>query len=611
MPIRIGSNLASLSAQRELAESTSALSTVFERLSSGQRINKASDDAAGLAVASTLNASSRVYTKAMSNIGDAVSYTSIASGALDQLTSITQRQQELAEQAANGVYSARQREALHLEAKALTDEYNRIVESTSFNGIKMLDRVSTLAIQAGFGVDEILSASLGSGMSRAVGTTNFTQLTTASAAGDVNSLQIVDINGDGFNDVFSQTASADYSAFINDGHGNFTEHLLLNDWAGAAFGHAIADFNGDGKLDFVSSDGSDVLVRVGDGTGEFSSTSLSTITVGSGVNVAGGGDFNGDGKQDVALVLNANTAQILYGNGAGAFSVGSSFSLGGGSSIQVGDMNGDGTTDLLTYSGGTGRVHFGSGAGLSTSAQTTFAYTGSVQQLVDIDQNGQMDLLTTSGSIYRSYLSTNGSSFNSVVQSTVNISAGGGGVGDFNGDGLSDLVVDQGAIVAFVFGNGDGTFQSTTSQTGIIATGTGVSAGDYNNDGVSDVVSTASLQLTLELNLPTTSTRSAYISLRSQNHARSAITTLTAQLTRLSTEKGIIGAFQSRLDVAQNVLRSRREGYLSAESSIVDADIAFESAKLVSLQIKQQAGIAILGQANRQPALALDLLNAK
>ena len=105
MAVRIGSNIASLNAQGRLNQATDALSSTYERLSSGMRINKASDDPAGLAVSSSLNVDSRVYSQGIRNINDGLSLLNVAEGALFELSSITTRQQELAEQSANGVYS--------------------------------------------------------------------------------------------------------------------------------------------------------------------------------------------------------------------------------------------------------------------------------------------------------------------------------------------------------------------------------------------------------------------------------------------------------------------------------------------------------------------------
>ena len=152
MAVKIGSNIESLKTLRQLGRATDALSTVNERLASGQRINHAADDAAGLAIASSLNAKAKVYNTAKRNISDSVSAVSIASDAVSALTDITIRQKELAEQAANGAYSNKQRSALDKEGRELTNEYNRIVSTTQFNGVKLLDNPwDSLVTQVGIG----------------------------------------------------------------------------------------------------------------------------------------------------------------------------------------------------------------------------------------------------------------------------------------------------------------------------------------------------------------------------------------------------------------------------------------------------------------------------
>ena len=109
--ITINSNIAALNAQRRLGQSTQSLRDTFSRLSSGLRINKASDDAAGLAIAESLKVDERVFNQAIQNANDGISALSIAEGSLDALQNITTRQLELAEQAANGVNSLEQRQA--------------------------------------------------------------------------------------------------------------------------------------------------------------------------------------------------------------------------------------------------------------------------------------------------------------------------------------------------------------------------------------------------------------------------------------------------------------------------------------------------------------------
>ncbi len=137
--MRIGSNISSLVAQRRLNEATGTLSQVSERLSSGLRINRASDDAAGLSIAEGLNANRRVATVAMRNVSDGQSLLSIADGALTQQTSVITRMQELAAQSANGTFSTSQRLSLDKEFQAIKAEFFRISQTTMFNGLSLLD----------------------------------------------------------------------------------------------------------------------------------------------------------------------------------------------------------------------------------------------------------------------------------------------------------------------------------------------------------------------------------------------------------------------------------------------------------------------------------------
>ena len=117
MPITIGTNIASLGAQRRLSDQSQKIGSVFERLSTRQRINRASDDAAGLAIADSLRADTRVYTRGIANLNDGLSYLNVYEGGLQSLTDILIRQKELAEQAANGSYSNKQRGALQEEVE--------------------------------------------------------------------------------------------------------------------------------------------------------------------------------------------------------------------------------------------------------------------------------------------------------------------------------------------------------------------------------------------------------------------------------------------------------------------------------------------------------------
>ena len=150
MAITIGSNIASLQAQRRLSIASESLSSTYEKLSSGQRINKASDDAAGLAIADALRANQRVASVAIRNANDGISTIAIADSALGEIGNVLSRLAELSEQSANGVFSTTQRSALQNEFTALGSEIERIAVTTEFNGVKLLSGNSSLVLQVGF-----------------------------------------------------------------------------------------------------------------------------------------------------------------------------------------------------------------------------------------------------------------------------------------------------------------------------------------------------------------------------------------------------------------------------------------------------------------------------
>lgn len=150
MGLGIRTNLPSLRAQGNLGATTGRLTQAYERLSSGLRINRAKDDAAGLAIAESLKADSRIASVGIRNANDGISIITITDGAIGQITNILSRLAELAESSANGVYSNAQRSALQLEFSALMSEVERIAITTEFNGLKLLSGGGTVIFQVGF-----------------------------------------------------------------------------------------------------------------------------------------------------------------------------------------------------------------------------------------------------------------------------------------------------------------------------------------------------------------------------------------------------------------------------------------------------------------------------
>jgi len=132
-----------------LQNQTNNLQNNFKKLSSGLRVNSASDDAAGLAVATELLTSARIDDQGSRNISDALSATNIAEGAIGSASDITGRLNELATQASNGTLSASQRSSLNTEYQALASELDRISQTTQFNGVQLLGGNTEIGVQAG------------------------------------------------------------------------------------------------------------------------------------------------------------------------------------------------------------------------------------------------------------------------------------------------------------------------------------------------------------------------------------------------------------------------------------------------------------------------------
>lgn len=149
MALTINTNVASLQADRNVEKSTNKLKSSLEQLASGKRINRASDDPAGLSVAISLLANSSVSDVAQRNISDAVSAANIAEGGISTASDITGRLAELAQQASNGTLSAEQRTGLNNEYNALRAELDRVAATTEFNGQSLLSGSTSYSIQAG------------------------------------------------------------------------------------------------------------------------------------------------------------------------------------------------------------------------------------------------------------------------------------------------------------------------------------------------------------------------------------------------------------------------------------------------------------------------------
>lgn len=149
MGLRINTNIAALNTSRILRQNTDSLNKSLERLSSGLRINRAADDAAGLAIAEGFRSVSLGSEVAQRNAQDGVSLVQTADGALGEASNILQRIRELSVQAANGTNSTTNRAALDGEVQQLLQQIDDIAADTEFNGIRVLSSLQTITIQSG------------------------------------------------------------------------------------------------------------------------------------------------------------------------------------------------------------------------------------------------------------------------------------------------------------------------------------------------------------------------------------------------------------------------------------------------------------------------------
>jgi flagellin len=596
--VSLSTSVLSSRLQRYLDESTARSSKALERLSSGMRINRASDDAAGLAVAASLNADARVYSQGIRNLNDGISLLNTAESSLHQGTNIIQRLRELANQAANGVYSSTQRAALDSEAFTLTTEFNRVLGGTEFNGLSLLQGgFGRLNIQSGYGSDGVTGFNLGAGLERSAGTVSFSTSFTFSGAPNL----LVDVNKDNKLDAVYISGS---SLWIQKGNGDGTFQAAISSMPPIAAGCnnlVSGDFNGDGNVD-VACVAPDTYpknflnVFYGDGTGSFYTGGVSYSNFDMyGFAVA---DLNKDGKDD--LIGTKAAGGLWYAESQGGSFKAPVQIASGGQKARIGDFNNDGNLDILQYSDSSHvSVVTGKGNGLFNAAVTS-AFTGVAgYQIGDFNRDGNLDIagVTVTNCMYLALGRGDGTFAAETSMPFTFATSFDYKVGDFNNDGLLDFASSQ----QVAFGKGDGTFNAPVT---ISSTNASVLSGDLNGDGVLDLVYStkaylAAAQRTSQLK---------YFSLATSSLALSAFSTLDEAQQRLDSELSSLGSYQSRFATAVNHLGSIVINSKAAESRIRDADVAEESASLVRQNVLQQTAAALMAQANSEAWVSLNLL---
>ena len=190
MGLKINTNVAALNTARTLRRSTMDLNKSMERLSSGLRINRAADDAAGLAIAESFRSLVNGAQVAQRNSQDGISLVQTAEGAISETQNILQRIRELAVQASNGTQSNDNRNAINTEVQQLLDQIDSIATQTEFNGINVLSTAQTITLQAGANVSQTLTIAVNGAKSSDLGVSSVAVSTLAAAVSAISTIDM-------------------------------------------------------------------------------------------------------------------------------------------------------------------------------------------------------------------------------------------------------------------------------------------------------------------------------------------------------------------------------------------------------------------------------------
>ena len=492
----INTNIASLNAQRNLTTSQGALATSLQRLSSGLRINSAKDDAAGLAIANRFTTQIRGMNQAVRNANDGISLAQTAEGALSEVTSNLQRIRELAVQAANATNSASDRAALDQEVQQRLQEVDRIAQTTSFNGLKVLDgSFGSAAFQVGANVGETISV----GLSTSMRYTDIGRTADYVGASTYSNASSIGQQGTG---VTATALASDLTIAIGTGQAVTVGASVAGTAAGQSDSSAFA------KAAAINAAGIGGLTATADNTLAIAYTTTATngfaLTV-NGISVQSASTAAVSGSQ-LATNINANSSA---------------------------------TGVTATFSGGVMTLNAADGRDI-VLAQTATATEG-FQAAAAQTNNTVNDVLT--GAAGNVTMTAKGS---------IRLSS-------------AEAITITGAAGA--------------AKIGFAATGYALGNSALNSASVTTAA-----------------------------NANTTLSQIDAALSAVSTLRSTFGAVQNRFESTVANLQATSENLSASRSRVQDADFAEETAALTKNQILQQAGVAMLAQANSLPQNVLSLL---
>jgi len=635
MGLVINHNLMAMAASRNLGATYGMLAKSIARLSSGLRINSAADDAAGLAVREFMRSEIAVLNQGVRNANDAVSMLQTMDGAAQVIDEKLIRMKELAEQAATGTYSASQRLIMHGEFDAMREEIDRIAEATDFNDVKMLNGISAAAVAQKLGVTEELYLTLNSAQ-------NFIAAFTQYVAGDQLSLSYTDNDGD--TGTVSMTLKATTTitsvmAWINNTAADVRQTLDVTEnnnvlGVGASFltafsGYAAGEIlelsytnyaGGTGTASLTLKSGvtiQDVLNWVNFGTQTIQTLSLTAENALAGTSAfasaftgfASGDtlafsyvDHNGAVANSSMAIVSATTINDVetWIEGLSVTGFASNYSTGtltltdgtAGASRFSASLLGDSSASA-TYNFSIGTAGADSTAGVALTA--TWANGTGLTLADDIAGYSQAAASFGGGATYAFSIGAIGKDATADVNLTAAWSSATGG-----GFTLTDVV--SGVSDAAASFGGGASYAFSIETTGLAATENVKIHFGTGNDIDEDYYYVEKQDMTahgLGIDL---------LSISGQAGAQATIEALNLAIGIKDTSRAHFGAMMNRLANTVTNIQVQAENIQAAESQISDVDVALEMTRFVSNQIKAQAAVAMLAQANMLPQLALTLL---
>ena len=608
----INTNISSLTAQRNLGTSQASLATSMQRLSSGLRINSAKDDAAGMAISDRMTSQVRGLNQAARNANDGISLAQTAEGGLASVGDSLQRIRELSIQSANSTNSASDRASLNGEAQSLLAEISRVASTTQFNGLNLLDGSFTASqFQVGANANQTISVSIGGANTSQIGTYQQTGTAVTSTAFTGTNLTITPNGSTVATTIGVSVATGSAGNNLVSADSAAAKALAINAKT-VETGVSAAASNTLGGSAPVARAGlaSGALVINGVSIGAIGA-STSAVTQGQGAATAINAQTNLHG---VTAVADASTGALtltaadgrniaitsLTADAAGAAAIQNATGLDASTGANA---SGNQVTTLTFAAGVTG-----SGTGLAANDTVTvggltyqFALTaGSVTA-----GNIKVDMGAALGATAAAVTAT----FKLAVQAQYtagNTSVVVSGTGPLV---FTDDKVGGTTTPTFVSATGVTSFANTTSGTAAADGGGNTSRGTLTLSSATGFTIAGSAAA--DGGLSTTSASLSTLStanISTVAGANKAISLVDGALSQVNTLRAGLGAVQNRFTAVVTSLQTTSENLSASRSRIQDADFAAETAALSRSQVLQQAGTAMVAQANYLPQGVLALL---